>query len=209
MKKNKLKIAARISLFIVSYLPLICIIIANQLYLNWEYLHWGGLNKNSIFVFIKYFLLVVILFAVVLFGIVGFILTISNLQNRCSTGGTTVKILEIENKNSESISYLFTNIIPFVFQDLTKLNQIFEFLFLMFLTLFLYINSDMILINPTISFKYSLFKIKYSIVESGKVKSGIILTSFKYLNVNEKIDLENVGFNLFFALKVEEQYGDE
>lgn len=42
MRVNKLRLGARFSLFIVSYLPLFFIMCFIQLYTHKDYLHWGG-----------------------------------------------------------------------------------------------------------------------------------------------------------------------
>lgn len=199
MRINRLHLGARISLFIVSYLPLFFIMCFVQLYTYKDFLNWKGFSYQSLSVFIKYFGAVSILIALSLFGIFGLLIFLKNVKRRCQTSGRTVRILDIENKNSESISYLFTYIIPFVFQDLSTLTNVVPIAILLTVTALIYTNSSMILINPTISIKYTLYQVTYIDLESNKTRSGMFLTASKYLEEDDLLDIEDVGPKLFYA----------
>ncbi len=199
MRGNKLHLGARISLFIVSYLPLFFIMCFVQLYTYKNYLNWAGITLESVMTFLEYFGAVTILVLLSLFGLVGLKIFLKNIKRRCQTSGRTVKILDIENKNNESISYLFTYLIPFVFQDLSKLSNVIPIAILLMVTALIYINSSMILINPTISIKYTLYQISYLDIESNKKRTGMILTKSKYLEEDDLLDIEDVGPKLFYA----------
>ncbi|HHT9072919.1 hypothetical protein [Edwardsiella tarda] len=204
MRVNKLRLGARFSLFIVSYLPLFFIMCFIQLYTHKDYLHWGGVSLDSITVFVKYFGAVSILILFSLFGIIGLAIFLKNIKRRCKISGRRVQIIDIENKNNESISYLFTYVIPFVFQDLSTLSNVIPIGILLMVTFLIYINSSMILINPTISMSYTLYQVSYQDVECGKKRSGMILTKSKYLEEGDFIDIEDVGPKLFYAELLEE-----
>ena len=73
MRVNKLHLGARISLFIVSYLPLFFIMCFVQLYTYSDYLNWKGISVESVTVFLKYFGAVSFLIVLSLFGIFGLI----------------------------------------------------------------------------------------------------------------------------------------
>ncbi|MBD1572900.1 hypothetical protein HC725_06350 [Vibrio sp. S17_S38] len=199
MRINKLQLGARLSLFIVSYLPLFFIMCFVQIYTYSDYLNWGGINYQSIITFSKYFGAVSFLIILSLFGILGLTLFLNNVKRRCQTSGRTVKVLDIENKNSESISYLFTYVIPFVFQDLSTLTNVVPIAILLTVTALIYINSSMILINPTISIKYTLYQVSYLDIESQKTRNGMFLTTSKYLEEDDILDIEDVGPKLFYA----------
>ena len=199
MRINKLHLGARVSLFIVSYLPLFMIMCFVQIYTYNQYLHWGGINIKSVIVFLRYFGAASVLMLLSLFGILGFVIFLRNVKRRCKTSGRTVQIIDIENKNNESISYLFTYIIPFVFQDLSALTNVIPIAILLMVTALIYINSSMILINPTISISYTLYQVTYLDIESQKQRSGMILTKSKYLEEDDLLDIEDVGPKLFYA----------
>lgn len=200
MSTNKLRIGARLSLFIVSYLPLIFIMCFVQLYTYSSYLHWGGFTVEAIKHFAKYFgaVAVLLLFSVV--GVVGFLLFLRNIQRRCNTSGRTIQVVDIDNKNSESISYLFTYVIPFVFQDLSSATNVVSISVLLVVACLIYVNSSMILINPTISMKFTLYQISYIDLASNKKRSGMILTTARYLEEDDKLSIEDVGPKLFYAI---------
>lgn len=199
MRGNKLHLGARISLFIVSYLPLFMIMCFVQVYNYSDYLHWKGINLESVTLFFKHFGAVSILMSLSFFGLLGFLIFLMNVKRRCKTSGRTVRIIDIENKNNESISYLFTYVIPFVFQDLSTLTNVIPIAILLIVTALIYINSSMILINPTISISYTLYQVTYIDIESQKQRSGMILTKSKYLEEDDLLDIEDVGPKLFYA----------
>lgn len=199
MRVNKLHLGARVSLFIVSYLPLFFIMCFVQIYSYRDYLNWKGINTESVIIFLKYFGAVSVLISFSFLGIIGLVIFLKNVKRRCQTSGRTVRILDIENKNNESISYLFTYIIPFVFQDLSTLSNVIPIAILLTVTALIYINSSMILINPTISICYTLYQTSYLDLESEKKRSGMILTRSKYLEEDDLLDIEDVGPKLFYA----------
>lgn len=204
MRKNKLRLGARLSLFLVSYLPLFFIMCFIQVYTYREYLVWKGFNFDALVIYVKYFGVVSVLVVLSLGGILGLMVFLKKVKKRCKSSGRTVEILDIENKNSESISYLFTYIIPFVFQDLSILTNVIPITILLVVTSLLYINSSMILINPTISIKYTLYQVSYRDLESQKIRSGMFLTPSRYIEEGDELDIEDVGPKLFYATLVKE-----
>lgn len=94
-------------------------------------------------------------------GVLGVAFLIPNMRRRAESNGVLVKVVDIENKNNESISYLFTYIIPFVFQDLSSVVSVFSIGVLLVVTYLIYSNSSMVLINPVLSVWYSLYLVEY------------------------------------------------
>lgn len=205
MRQNRLKFGARLSLFIVSYLPLFFIMGFTQVFKYKEYLSWGGFNEESLFIFVKYFGAVSVLIAISFVGFFGLSTLLKNVKRRCKTGGREAKVLEIENKNSESITYLFTYLIPFVFQDLSSFTNVVSISVLLIVTFMIYVNSGMILINPTISISYTLYQVTYRDLESGNKRTGMIITKCNLLEEGDRIEMEDVGHKLFYANLIEEE----
>lgn len=201
-RKPELKSGARLTLFLVSYLPLFFIMIFSQLYKYKSHLNWGGLNFDAFANFIVYFGAVFVLVCMSIFGIVGLYFLLKNVERRTETSGQRVKILDIENKNSESISYLFTYLIPFVFQDLSSLTNVFAVSVLLVVTFLIYSNSSMLLINPTISMRYSLYMTEYIDLSKKKKKKGMILSKNKFLEENDEIKIKTIGHKLFYAVEL-------
>ena len=198
-RKHGLKGGARLSLFLVSYIPLFLILIIQQLYKYIHYLVWGGFNSESIFLFIKYFGAISILILASLVGVLGLWILIRNLHMRAKSSGEAVTIIDIENKNSESISYLFTYLIPFVFQDLSEFISVLSVIILLVVTYLIYTNSSMLLINPTISMWYSLYEIEYVENSTGQKKKGMILSKDKILEEHDQVKLKRLGHRLYYS----------
>ncbi len=201
-RKAELKSGARLTLFLVSYLPLFFIMIFSQIYKYKSYLNWGGLNFDAFVNFIVYFGAVSVLVCMSIFGLIGLYFLLKNIERRAETSGQRVKVLDIENKNSESISYLFTYLIPFVFQDLSSLTNVFAVSVLLVVTFLIYSNSSMLLINPTISMRYSLYMTEYIDPSSNKKKKGMILSKNKFLEEDDEIKIKTIGHKLFYAVEL-------
>ncbi|EKP0261863.1 hypothetical protein JFQ93_003169 [Aeromonas sobria] len=199
-RQAELKTGARLTLFLVSYLPLFIIMSFAQLYKYKDFLHWGGFEPDALKNFIVYFGAISVLGVLSLFGIVGLLLLFKNVKRRAETSGTLVTILDIENKNSESISYLFTYIIPFVFQDLSELTNVVSVSILLVVTFLIYSNSSMLLINPTISIKYSLYMTEYKTHSSDKKMKGMIISKNRFLEEDDQVKIKKIGHKLFFAV---------
>jgi hypothetical protein len=201
-RRAELKSGARLTLFLVSYLPLFFIMMFSQLYKYKDHLHWGGVNPVAFKNFIVYFGAVSILLCMSIVGIVGLYFLLKNVKRRAETSGLRVKVLDIENKNSESISYLFTYLIPFVFQDLSSLTNVFAVSVLLVVTFLIYSNSSMLLINPTISMRYSIYMTEYMDTSSNKKKKGMILSKNKFLEEDDEIKIKSIGHKLFYAVEL-------
>ncbi len=93
MRVNKLHLGARVSLFIVSYLPLFFIMCFVQLYTYRSYLNWKGISVESLTIFFKYFGAVSVIGVLSLFGIVGLTIFLKNIKRRCATSGNDSNLL--------------------------------------------------------------------------------------------------------------------
>jgi len=193
---NRLHGIAQFSLFATSYLPLFILLIGKQINSNYEFLHFGGFNKESLLMFVTKFGLSFILSSIGIVGYAGFRLTINNLE-RDADNGFTVTICDVKNKNSESISYIATYIIPFAFLNLSELFDLFSILFLILIIYRIYINSSLILINPVLNIKYALYEIEY--VENKNKRAGFVISKDKYLQESEKIKIYEIGHKMYYS----------
>jgi len=196
-KVNNLKVMAQFVLFVTSYLPLFILVIVRQIYENHEFLSFGGFNFEAIILFLRKFGLSVILLLISLFGLFGCYLIFRNLE-KDATNGDNVTLLNVSNKNSESIGYIATYIIPFLFQNFSDWYELFAFLFMMLVIYRIFINSNLILINPVLNFKYSIFEIEYKL-QNGKTKNGLVISKNKYLEEDTNIKIYEIGFKLFYC----------
>ena len=194
---NNLYGIALFVLFITSYMPLFILIIAKQIFDNFAYLNWGGLSYKSIRIFISKFGIATVLSIISLFSLWGCKILFSNLKKDIKNGNH-VLIKNISNRNSESVGYIATYIIPFMFQGFSTTYEIFAIFFLLVIIYRIYINSNLLLINPILGFKYSIFEIEYE-EQNGKCRNGLII--IKNYQISEDIDIKiyPIGFKLFYA----------
>ena len=193
---NNLHGLAQFALFVSSYLPLFILIIVRQVSENSAFLHWAGFSFVGIKIFALKFGLSTILILVSLIGLFGYWQTLGNIEE-VAKNGNPVTVKDVKNKNSEAIGYIATYIIPFLFQSFTGWYECVSVLFLMVIIYRIYINSSLLLINPLLSFKFSIYEIEY--VENNKNKNGLIISRDKCLQDDSNIKLYEIGHKLYFA----------
>ncbi len=193
---NNLHGLAQFALFVSSYLPLFILIIVRQVSENSMFLHWAGFSFVGIKIFALKFGLSTILILVSIIGLFGYWQTLGNIEE-VAKNGNPVTVKDVKNKNSEAIGYIATYIIPFLFQSFTGWYECVSVLFLMVIIYRIYINSSLLLINPLLSFKFSIYEIEY--VENNKNKNGLIISRDKCLQDDSNIKLYEIGHKLYFA----------
>lgn len=198
-RRHGLKRGARFSLFIVSYTPLFAIMIFQQIYQNKDYLHPVEITKETALNFFRYFGVSSFLVIISIISLIGLLILLRNLERRASESGEEITVTDVENKNSEAIAYLFTYIIPFVFQDLSNISQLVPIIALMSVTYAIYSNSSMMLINPTLSFWYSLYQIEYK-DNTGKTKKTIVLTKERFLEEGDTLRPKRIAHKLSYGV---------
>lgn len=195
---NNLYGIALLVLFFTSYIPLFILIAFKQIYENCLFLHWKGFSLETFWTFWGKFGIASFLIAISIFSLLGCKILFSNLQKNVANGDN-VKIVNISNRNSESMGYIATYIIPFMFQKFNTVYEYFALFFLLFIIYRIYINSNLLLINPILNFKYSIFEIDYEEQYNNKRKNGLII--IKNVNIEEDgyIKIYPIGFKLFYA----------
>lgn len=194
---NKLYGIAKFVLFLTSYLPLFLLIAFKQICNNAQFLCWSGVSQATVGTFFDKFWLSVFLIIISIGGFVGCKLLLSNLQKDVKNGDN-VTIINISNRNSDSIGYIATYIIPFIFQGFNTKYEGIALLFLLFIIYRIYINSNMLLVNPILNFRYSIFEIEYE-EQNGTRKNGMIIMQNTDIEEGNIIKIYSIGFKLFFA----------
>lgn len=185
-------------LFLSSYAPLFLLLAIRQFVPNIEHLVWGGLHLNAFVNMIKFFGVSIICFCLALFGILGTYLTFRNLDDKIENGNN-VKITEISSMNDEPLAYVATYIIPIMFNDYSNITDNITILCIFYIVYKLYIRSKLILVNPILSMKYSIFNIKYN---DGKVsRQGILISKDNFIEEDDMVKLYNVGYQLYYGYK--------
>ena len=158
-------------MFITSYIPLFGLLVIRQIKQNFEYLNFVKINSNNILTAIEKFGLSYFFIIISLFGFFGLKMLLKNLDNN-KNNGELVKISGIENKNSESISYISTYIVPFIFQDTNNIFDITSIFIVLIIIFFIYTKSNMIVINPILTITHTLYQIDFSKKGQNKKKSN-------------------------------------
>jgi hypothetical protein len=195
---NRLHQIAQFVLFVTSYIPLFILICLKQCYENRVFLHWGGFEKSAIYTYVQKFGLTTVLMLISLFGIVGCVFIFKNLE-KDSKNGDNVTVTKVSNRNSESIGYIATYIVPFLFQGFNNWYEIFALGFLLLIIYRIYINSTLLIINPLLSFRYSVYEVEYEITNK-KIKNALIITRYKDLNEGNILKIYQIGHKLYYAV---------
>ncbi len=194
---NKLHGLAQFTLFVSSYLPLFILIIVKQLSSNYKFLHWAGFTIAGLKIFASNFALSTFLIIISIVGLIGYWKTLSNIEE-VAKNGLPISVTDIKNKNSEAIGYIATYLIPFLFQSFDGWYECLAVIFLMTIIYRIYINSSLLLINPLLSFMYSIYEIEYLV--NSKKKNGLIISKNKYLQDDANIKIYEIGHKLYFAI---------
>lgn len=197
-KTNNIHRIVQFVLFVSSYLPLFILIIFSHVYQNSEYFYWSGISLIGIKVFVLKFGLPSVLFSVLMIGgVFGYGQTLSKIEE-VAKNGNPITVNEVKNINNELVGYIVTYIILFLFQYFNGWIECFSVLFLMVIIYSIYINSSLLLINPLLRFKYAIFEIEFT--ENKKTKTGLIISSDKYLQYDLNIKIYEIGPRLYFAM---------
>ena len=196
---NNLERRAQFALFVTSYLPLFILIIFKQIYTNFSFLNYGDVDLDSVNLFIEKFGLSIILSFVSIYGYYGAMKTLNNIH-KSSENGFPVKITDIKNKNSESIGYIATYIIPFAFQNFDNWLELISVCFIIYIIYRVYINSSLLLINPVLNLKYSIFEFEFE--ENKKLKNGILISKNNELQEDDLVKLYSIGNKMYYSKKI-------
>lgn len=196
MNKVKLNKIAVLVLFITSYIPLFGLLILRQIKQNIEYLNFGNFNQEGILLAFKKFGLSGFLVLIAIFGFIGLKFLLTNLDTK-KANGELVKIIEVENKNSETISYISTYIVPFIFQDTNNLFDITSIFIVLVIIFFIYSKSNMIVINPILSITHTLYQVDYN--KKGKTKKGLLITKEEDLESGKEVKINLITKNIYYG----------
>jgi hypothetical protein len=203
--QNKLPTTLKLALFISSYFPLFLIIILKQIDQNRNYLSFGGLSIQSLKVFFFKFGVSVVLSFVSLFGILGIFSFIKDMRDKTDNNCDTFNVHDVQNKNTESIGYIATYVLPFVFQSYSSVFEIIELFVLLAVMYIIYAHSTLIVVNPLLNIRYSLYEIDYSNIKSpDRITHGVFIVNTHYLCKGDTVKGKRIQGNIFYALTEED-----
>ncbi|MFI3297562.1 MAG: hypothetical protein R3Y59_08045 [bacterium] len=193
---NEFNGVAKFMLFLSSYAPLFFLIGFKQIYTNRLFLHWGGFSWDSVSIWFENFALATVLIIVALVGIFGVILIFRKLS-KDSVNGNNVTVVSVGNKNSESIGYIATYIVPFLFENFNSMYELIALSILLLIIYNIYVNSSLLLVNPILNFNYSIYEITYKLGD--KERTGLLISKKCHMIYEEdKIKIYEIGYKLYY-----------
>jgi hypothetical protein len=197
-KINSMIGMATLVLFLSSYVPLFVIIIVRQSLSNYEYLNWGGLDMDAFICMMKYFGMSIFCLILILFGLIGTTLTLNHVEEKMENGNN-VRITEISSMNDEPLAYVATYIIPIMFEDYSNITDCITIVGIFYVVYRLYIRSKLILVNPLLSLKYSIYNIRF--IDGEISRQGILISKDCCIKEDDFAKIYNVGYQLYFGYK--------
>ncbi len=188
-----INLKSKILLFCSSYAPLFLIIlIQNHNTITKNFLDFFNIFKKGhiysifdILIIIKIFIHPVTILLILLLVGICFLLCLLNKHNQLIQD--KIEVSETKNVTSESMTYIFTYLVPFLSLNLNSTINLYCIIVLITTIGIIYINSDMLYINPLLnSFGYKAFKISGKILNLGKeVQDVFIITPKEIKKISE------------------------
>lgn len=196
LKVNSLVGLAPLMLFLSSYIPLFGIIALRQFLSNLDYLNWTGFSMVGFMSFITHFGIASLCMTLIIIGSLGTYFVFELIKSNAPNGNNS-KVIEVSNMNDEALGYMATYVIPLLYQDYSNLMD-FCTMFIIFVIIYkLYVNSKLLLVNPMISFKYSIYSIKY--IDGDVQRQAMLISPHKDILENDTVKLYNIGYQLFYG----------
>lgn len=131
-------------------------------------------------------------------GIVSLLITFLYMSRRTRKGGVSqAKITEVEKRDENVVSYIASYLIPFVTFPLDQPEQIAALLIFLAVLLILYINSNMLYINPMFNLiGYHLYEIT---IESDQMSHYLIAR--QDIKPNKTLYFVEISTNVYLEKK--------
>jgi hypothetical protein len=162
------------------------------------------IKNQSIYLF-KYFGISIFLIILSMLSVVTVFYFIRNISESIVLDGEKYIVKEIDNKNSESMGYLATYLIPFLFQNFSTTIEIITLMVLIFVIFQVYINSSLIIVNPFLNLWFNIYEIKMTNQNATVTKRAIILCAEKYLQTEDALRVMEIGTKLYFTIPESER----
>ncbi len=197
---NSLDGLAPYVLFLSSYLPLFVLIAIKEGSKVGTGISLLRIDIGSIIDSVRAYLIPIICLLCIAFGLVGTFFTFKNIEGRVENGSITT-IEEVSGLNDEPLAYIATYVISFVPQDSKSWGDMLVLLFFLAIVCHLYVRSKLLLVNPVLSLRYSIFSIRF---EDGEVlRQGILISRDRYIQEKDCVKIYNIGYQLYYGYKKE------
>lgn len=131
-----------------------------------------------------------------LFGLIGLMFLLDNLKRKINNG-FIVNVKKVENKNSESIAYISTYIVPFIFRNTNDFFDLASIFIVLAIIYIIYTKSNMIVINPILNITHSLYQIEF---KTGTFDKNVLLISKnRDIEANVDIKINQISSNIYYG----------
>lgn len=199
-QNNEMNGITLLLLFLTSYTPLFLLIAIRYTLINRSHLIFGGFSSEAIKEFFKYFGLPTGLFVLTFLSIVCCLGFLKKLDKDAKNGDKAA-VEKIENRNSESLGYIASYILPFISTNGEDVVEVVTFIILMIVIFVVYIRSNMVLINPILNINYSIYNIEYKCGQD-KIRDGMVIVKGHDMGEDEKIKLYKIGLKIFYGKRL-------
>lgn len=199
-QNNEMNGITLLLLFLTSYTPLFLLIAIRYTLINRPHLIFGGFTTEAVKECLRYFGMPIGLSLLSLISIICCREFLKKLD-RDSKNGDRASIEKIENRNSESLGYIASYILPFISTNGEDIVEVFTFIILMIIIFVVYIRSNMVLINPILNINYSIYNIEYKCGQD-KTRDGLVIVRGHDMGEDEKIKLYKIGFKIFYGKRI-------
>jgi hypothetical protein len=202
---SELRKPIKFCLFVASYAPLFLLIALTRLFMGSAFLHWGGVSKNSVLLAVKEFWLVYVLLLITISCGILLASFLTDFTRRVTQNGSRVKVVDIQNKNSETIGYISTYLVPLFFKDFADAYSVIVLVVLLFVVWQLYVNSSLLGVNPVLNLVgYSLYEVTFddrpSQESAPRTRNGLVLIRSVDVQEDDWLVLKRIGHKLYFAV---------
>lgn len=159
-QNNEMNGITLLLLFLTSYIPLFLLIAIRYTLVNRSHLVFGGFTIDAFKECLRYFGMPIGLSLLSFISIVCCHRFLKKLE-KDSKNGDKASIEKIENRNSESLGYIASYILPFISTNGEDIVEVFTFIILMIIIFVVYIRSNMVLINPILNINHSIYNIEF------------------------------------------------
>lgn len=206
-----LSVWAKILLFCSAYIPLFLIIIIK----NWNtfILKSNFIYNDNIFHLVKHHpiyifkkisnLIIDPVFILIITCVIAVLFLHYLLTKQSAISPKKLEIIEVKNRTSDTLNYILTFIIPFLSLNLTNYTDIFCILLLLVTISVVYINSNLLYINPVLNLMgYTTFEINGKILNNEKEEDGLFLiakNTRKSIRKGNTIDVSIFDNGIYFT----------
>ena len=187
-------------LFLSSYLPLFVLIAIKEGTKIEMDAFLLRIKDVAIIDLVRAHLILIICLLCVVFGSIGTFFTFKNIEGRVENGSITT-IEEVSGLNDEPLAYIATYVISFVPQNNESLGDMLALLFSLAIVCHLYIRSKLLLVNPVLSLRYSIFSIRFE--DEEVLRQGVLISRDRYIQEKDCVKIYNIGYQLYYGYKKE------